>query len=183
MDFLVHECFWRTTCEKRIRQSFFTNFFPGICSLQIVAYVQWTSCKLHLAPHTVPYGSMNSLTPMLTQHSPLCFILEKRPQSHIIQSSFKRSKGEEEHHHNYEVSSSLWHCWRIRKLTKKNTTIKGWGGIMRKKDAVRKTPSKKGKKYTYWIGSIWKNDETWFTGGDILPLYLYFLPKHRFLQI
>lgn len=45
---------------------------------------------------------------------------------------------------------------------------------MRKMGAARKIPSKKGKKYTYWIGSIWKNDETWFTGGDILTLYLYF---------
>lgn len=137
MDFLVHECFWRTTCEKRIRQSFFTNFFPGICSLQIVAYVQWTCCKLHLAPHAVPYGSMNSWLQCRLNIPPLCFILEKRPQSHIIQSSFKRSNCEEEHHHNYEVSSSLWHCWRIRKLTKKNTTIKDSGGIMRKKKALR----------------------------------------------
>lgn len=138
--------------RKEFDKVFLPTFFPEICSLQIVAHVQWTRCKLHLAPHTVPYGSMNS-TPMLTEHSPLCFILENRPQSHIIQSSFKRSNGEEEHHHNYEVSSSLWHCWQIRNLTKKDTTIKGSGGIMRKKGAARKIPSKKGKKYIH-IGLV-----------------------------
>lgn len=77
MDFLVHECFEGPLVRKEFDKVFLPTFFPGICSLQIVAYVQRTSYKLHLAPHTVPYGSMNS-TPMLTEHSSLCFILENR---------------------------------------------------------------------------------------------------------